>query len=92
MATRINPALYAVLQSKVRGLRYYELARICAIAPDSIEPQDPGIIGILSAGTADLPVAEEAACHRRTVRFSSAASLGCGSCWNSPLAKQPSCY
>ncbi|KAF3888813.1 MULTISPECIES: nickel pincer cofactor biosynthesis protein LarB [Nostocales] len=61
MATRIDPALYAVLQSKVRGLRYYELARICAIAPDSIEPQDPGIIGILSAGTADLPVAEEAA-------------------------------
>ncbi|AFY50585.1 NCAIR mutase-like protein [Nostoc sp. PCC 7524] len=61
MATRIEPATYTVLQSKVRGLRYYELARICAIAPLHIEPQFTGLIGILSAGTADLPVAEEAA-------------------------------
>ncbi|MBW4560347.1 MAG: nickel pincer cofactor biosynthesis protein LarB [Mojavia pulchra JT2-VF2] len=61
MATRIEPAIYAALQSKVRGLQYYELARICAIAPSNIEPQFQGIISILSAGTADLPVAEEAA-------------------------------
>ncbi|MUG96216.1 nickel pincer cofactor biosynthesis protein LarB [Scytonema sp. UIC 10036] len=61
MATRIEPDVYTVLQPKVRGLYYYNLARICAIAPPSIEPQYPGIIGILSAGTADLPVAEEAA-------------------------------
>ena len=33
MATRIEPAVYAALQTKVRGLQYYELARICAIAP-----------------------------------------------------------
>ncbi|MEH2289936.1 nickel pincer cofactor biosynthesis protein LarB [Nostoc sp.] len=61
MATRIEPAVYAALQSKVSGLRYYESARICAIAPPIIEPQFAGEIGILSAGTADLPVAEEAA-------------------------------
>jgi pyridinium-3,5-biscarboxylic acid mononucleotide synthase len=61
MATRIEPAIYAALQPKVRGLRYYESARICAIAPPTIEPQYSGAIGILSAGTADLPVAEEAA-------------------------------
>lgn len=61
MATRIEPAVYAALQSRVRGLRYYELARICAITPAEIEPQFDGVIGILSAGTADLPVAEEAA-------------------------------
>ncbi|MDZ8054280.1 MAG: nickel pincer cofactor biosynthesis protein LarB [Aulosira sp. ZfuVER01] len=61
MATRIEPAVYAALQSRVRGLRYYELARICAITPAEIEPQFEGVIGILSAGTADLPVAEEAA-------------------------------
>jgi len=34
---------------------------ICAIAPAAIKPQYPGTIAILSAGTADLPVAEEAA-------------------------------
>ena len=36
-------------------------ARICAITAATVEPQYPGVIGILSAGTADLPVAEEAA-------------------------------
>lgn len=61
MATRIEPAVYAQLQEKVAGLQYYPAARICAIAPDTIEPQHPGTIGIISAGTADLPVAEEAA-------------------------------
>ncbi|MBD1833213.1 nickel pincer cofactor biosynthesis protein LarB [Cyanobacteria bacterium FACHB-472] len=61
MATRIDPAVSDQLQEKVIGLRYYPTARICAICPITIEPQYPGTIGILSAGTADLPVAEEAA-------------------------------
>ena len=61
MATRIEPAVYAVLQAKVTGLRYYEGARICAIVGTTIEPQYPGTISIISAGTADLPIAEEAA-------------------------------
>jgi len=60
MATRIEPAVYAQLE-KVPHLHYYPAARICAIAPAAIEPQYPGTIGILCAGTADLPVAEEAA-------------------------------
>jgi NCAIR mutase (PurE)-related protein len=61
MATRIEPAVYAQLEEKVAGLQYYPSARICAIAPAAIKSQYPGTIGILSAGTADLPVAEEAA-------------------------------
>jgi len=61
MATRIEPVIYSALQPKVRDLRYYELARICAITPTEIEPEFEGVIGILSAGTADLSVAEEAA-------------------------------
>jgi pyridinium-3,5-biscarboxylic acid mononucleotide synthase len=61
MATRIEPDVVATLETKVPGLRYYKSARICAIAPSTLEPQYPGTIGILSAGTADLPVAEEAA-------------------------------
>lgn len=62
MATRIEPAVYAQLEQKVNGLQYYPVARICAITPTTIEPQYPGTIAILSAGTSDLPVAEEAAC------------------------------
>ncbi len=60
MATRIEPAVYAQLQERIPDLHYYPGARICAIAPTAIEPQYPGTIGILCAGTADLPVAEEA--------------------------------
>ncbi|HLO51685.1 MAG TPA: nickel pincer cofactor biosynthesis protein LarB [Kamptonema sp.] len=61
MATRIEPQIYQELQEKIPDLCYYPTARICAIVPDSLTPQNPGIIAILSAGTADLPVAEEAA-------------------------------
>lgn len=65
MATRIQPKVYAALKSKVPDLRYYELAKICAIiqglTPHTIEEFYPGVIGVISAGTADLPVAEEAA-------------------------------
>lgn len=61
MATRISPDVYTALQKKVRGLQYFELARICAITTSVIKPRFPGKISIISAGTADLPVAEEAA-------------------------------
>jgi hypothetical protein len=61
MATRINSNVYAQLETLVTGLQYYPAARICALAPETVTPQYPGIISILSAGTADLPVAEEAA-------------------------------
>ncbi|MBF2018209.1 MAG: nickel pincer cofactor biosynthesis protein LarB [Rivularia sp. T60_A2020_040] len=61
MATRITQDVYTILESKVKGLRYYQAARICAIAPANIEVRYSGNIGIISAGTADLAVAEEAA-------------------------------
>lgn len=61
MATRIEPEVYTQLKDKVPDLLYYATARICAIAPATIQPQYLGIISILSAGTADLSVAEEAA-------------------------------
>jgi hypothetical protein len=61
MATRIEPEVYAQLHEKLPDLHYYAAARICAIAPVDLDPQYPGTIGLLSAGTADLAVAEEAA-------------------------------
>ncbi|MEA5618292.1 nickel pincer cofactor biosynthesis protein LarB [Cronbergia sp. UHCC 0137] len=61
MATRIEPSVFEILQKKVRGLQYYDMAKICAIANPHIIPSFPGQISIISAGTADLPVAEEAA-------------------------------
>lgn len=61
MATRIEPEVYLQIEEKIPHLYYYPTAKICATAPASLQPQYPGTIGILSAGTADLPVAEEAA-------------------------------
>lgn len=61
MATRISQEVYNLLQLKIPNLKYFQLAKICAITPPNIHPQYPGTISILSAGTADLPVAEEAA-------------------------------
>jgi pyridinium-3,5-biscarboxylic acid mononucleotide synthase len=62
MATRITPAVYAELQSAIPDLIYYQTAQICALTPPKSTPIHPGKITILTAGTADLPVAEEAAC------------------------------
>lgn len=61
MATRVSPEAYRHVRDRLRDVRYYPLARICAIAPDPLPIRYPGTIGVLSAGTADLPVAEEAA-------------------------------
>lgn len=61
MATRIQPSIYAQLRYRIADLQYYEQARICAIVPPNLQPRHAGLIGILTAGTADLPVAEEAA-------------------------------
>lgn len=61
MATRIDPAVYAQLHDQIPDLQYYKLARIAAIVPANLQPRYSGTITLLSAGTADLPVAEEAA-------------------------------
>ncbi len=61
MATRIEPEVYRQLQPKIRDLKYYPVAKICAKIQSEKMPSYPGTISILTAGTADLPVAEEAA-------------------------------
>ncbi|MGC1393882.1 MAG: nickel pincer cofactor biosynthesis protein LarB [Coleofasciculaceae cyanobacterium] len=61
MATRIEPDVFAKLHSEIPELQYYQTARICAIIPPTQQAKHTGIIGIISAGTSDLPVAEEAA-------------------------------
>lgn len=61
MATRIDVDTYHQLQPKVHNLTYYPEARICALIQAPPQVHHPGTISILTAGTADLPVAEEAA-------------------------------
>ena len=60
MATRIEAKVYQQLQVAIPKLIYYPEARICSLsAPQT--PTQLGKISILTAGTADIPVAEEAA-------------------------------
>ncbi|NER29966.1 MAG: nickel pincer cofactor biosynthesis protein LarB [Symploca sp. SIO1C4] len=61
MATRIEPDVFAKLQTQVPGIYYYSTARICAIARETLTTKYSGTISLISAGTSDLPVAEEAA-------------------------------
>ncbi len=63
MATRIEPDVYAQIKHQIPDLHYYSLAKICAIWPTDSPPvpAHSGAITLLTAGTADLPVAEEAA-------------------------------
>ena len=62
MATRITPQVYAQLHQQIPDLIYYEMAQIVALTPEKPIFRYLGRITILTAGTADLPVAEEAAC------------------------------
>lgn len=58
MATRIEPAVFQAIAAYLRTVRYYPVAKICALGvPDPY----PGTVTILTAGTSDIPVAEEAA-------------------------------
>ena len=60
MATRIEPQKYQELKQAIPDLIYYPAARICALSVPKT-PSQIGTISILTAGTADIPVAEEAA-------------------------------
>lgn len=67
MATRIEPSVFTILQQELPQLQYYPQGRICAIG--SAAPR-PGSVTLVSAGTADLPVAEEAAITAELCGFS----------------------
>ena len=64
MATRVTAEKGEAVQAALPQVTYFERARICAIRPSAEESRaarQPGRLSILTAGTADLPVAEEAA-------------------------------
>lgn len=60
LATRASPEVYAAVQAEIPSLRYHEIARIMVYEPVPL-PKRPGTVLVVSAGTADMAVAEEAA-------------------------------
>ena len=61
MATRIDRDVFTQLHSAIPQLIYYPTAKIAAITPLNLTPKYSGLINIITAGTSDIPVAEEAA-------------------------------
>jgi NCAIR mutase (PurE)-related protein len=59
LATRASAEVYAAIREVIDECTYHEMARIVVIRP---EPRDlVGNVAVVSAGTSDIPVAEEAA-------------------------------
>lgn len=60
LATRATAEIFAAVQEVVPDARYNDLARVIVYEPTPL-PKREGQILVVTAGTADLPVAEEAA-------------------------------
>jgi pyridinium-3,5-biscarboxylic acid mononucleotide synthase len=59
LATRADVKQFAAVKKKVRGVEYRELARAIVLKRDG-RTYGKGMIAVVSAGTSDIPVAEEA--------------------------------
>ncbi len=59
LATRIGPPAAARVQARFPKVRYHRTARVLTLRQRS-GPASAGFVGIVCAGTSDLPVAEEA--------------------------------
>ena len=59
LATRANQEQFAAVKKKVRKVQYREAARAIVLQRDH-EKYGKGMIAVVSAGTSDIPVAEEA--------------------------------
>jgi NCAIR mutase (PurE)-related protein len=59
LATRADEKQFAAVKKKVRGAEYRKLARAIVLQRDS-KTYGKGTIAVVSAGTSDIPVAEEA--------------------------------
>ena len=61
LVTRADDATRSALAARIPGIQLNPVARTAYLAPDEPAPQGRGTILIVTAGTSDLPVAEEAA-------------------------------
>jgi NCAIR mutase (PurE)-related protein len=68
MATRVDPAMAEAVLAAHPGAAWHPEARILVVHPERIRPAAPGkAIAVVTAGTSDIPVAEEAAVTAETM-------------------------
>ncbi len=61
LATRATETMYAVVKAVLPEAQFYEVPKIIYVKRDTIEPDSQRFVLVMSAGTSDIPVAEEAA-------------------------------
>ena len=66
LGTRTGIDVYTAVKEKFPEAKYYEMAK-CLVVPTKDEMESKGNVLIVSAGTADMPVAEEAAVSAATM-------------------------
>lgn len=59
LATRATPEHFSAVQNELPEARHHEVARIISLVQCEV-PKAKGNIGVVTAGTSDIPVAEEA--------------------------------
>lgn len=67
LVTRADESVRAAIAERIPGIELNDLGRTAYLAPDNTVPQGTGTILIVTAGTSDLPVAEEAAVTARAL-------------------------
>lgn len=61
LATRVSAENYAAVKALTPEAEYHELARLIIVRKENLVPDPDRMILVVSAGTSDIPVAEEAA-------------------------------
>ena len=61
LATRASAETYAVVKKGTPEAEYHEAARLIVVRKEEILPDPDRVILVMTAGTSDIPVAEEAA-------------------------------
>jgi NCAIR mutase (PurE)-related protein len=65
IATRVDKAKAQIVCNALADMEYHATARMLTLTPEEIRIAGKGLVMVISAGTADLPVAEEAALTAR---------------------------
>lgn len=61
LATRADEEVYAAIREKVSDVQYYPQAQIVALERSPLHRDEKRTVAVVTAGTSDIPVAEEAA-------------------------------
>ncbi len=61
IASRATPEMYAATRALVPAAEYHELARMIVVRQEAVAVYENRVILVMTAGTSDIPVAEEAA-------------------------------